>query len=75
MSKIIVYSKDQCGYCVKAKALLNSKSIEFKEININEKAEAFEYIVSQGHRSMPQIYIDDKSIGGYTELLKYIDSL
>ncbi len=75
MSKIVVYSKNMCGYCVKAKSVLTSKGLEFEEINIEEKPEAREYVISQGHRSMPQIYVDGKSIGGYADLLKYVYSL
>ncbi len=75
MSKIVVYSKNMCGYCVKAKSVLNSKGLEFEEINIEEKPEAREFVISEGHRSMPQIYVDGESIGGYNDLLKYVDSL
>ncbi|MBR19486.1 MAG: glutaredoxin [Euryarchaeota archaeon] len=75
MSKIVVYSKNMCGYCVKAKSVLNSKGLEFEEINIEEKPEAREFVISEGHRSMPQIYVDGESIGGYADLLKYVDSL
>ena len=75
MSKIVVYSKNMCGYCVKAKSVLTSKGLEFEEINIEEKPEAREFVISEGHRTMPQIYVDGKSIGGYNELLKYVDTL
>ena len=75
MSNIIVYSKNMCGYCVQAKNLLKNKGLDFEEINIEEKPEAREFVISEGHRTMPQIYVDGKSIGGYHELLKYVDSL
>ena len=64
-----------CGYCVQAKNLLKNKGIEFEEINIEEKPEAREFVISEGHRTMPQIYVDGNSIGGYQELLKYVDTL
>ena len=70
MKEVIVYSKNMCGYCVQAKNYLKSKDIEFKEINIEEQPEAREVILSEGHRMMPQIYIDGKSIGGYHQLIK-----
>jgi len=70
MKEVIVYSKNMCGYCVQAKNYLKSKDIEFKEINIEEQPEAREFILSEGHRMMPQIYIDGKSIGGYQQLIK-----
>jgi len=53
MSKIVVYSKNMCGYCVKAKSVLKNKSLDFEEINIEEKPEAREFIVNAGHRTMP----------------------
>jgi len=64
-----------CGYCVKAKSVLKNKGLDFEEINIEEKPEAREFIVNEGHRTMPQIYVDGNSIGGYNELLKYVDTL
>ena len=64
-----------CGYCVKAKSVLKNKGLEFEEINIEEKPEAREFVINEGHRTMPQIYIDGNSIGGYNELLKYVDTL
>jgi glutaredoxin len=55
-----------------AKTLLKSKNIEFSEINIEEKPEARDFVINEGHRTMPQIYIDDSSIGGYDALKKHL---
>ena len=74
MKEVIVYSKNMCGYCVQAKNWLKHKGIEYKEINIEEQLEAREFVISEGHRTMPQIYIDGKSMGGYTELVKLDES-
>jgi glutaredoxin len=74
MKEVIVYSKNLCGYCVQAKNWLKSKNIEFKEINIEEQLEAREFIISQGHRTMPQIYIEGQSIGGYQQLIQLNES-
>ena len=63
-----------CGYCVQAKNWLKNKNIEYKEINIEEQPEAREFVISEGHRTMPQIYIDGKSMGGYNELVKLDES-
>jgi len=70
--KVVVYSKNNCGYCTMAKSLLNSKNIAFEEINIEEKPEARDFVINEGHRTMPQIYIDDKSIGGYDALKTHL---
>lgn len=74
MKEVIVYSKNMCGYCVQAKNWLKNKNIEYKEINIEEQPEAREFVISEGHRTMPQIYIDGKSMGGYNELVKLDES-
>jgi|TARA_B100001287_G_scaffold264597_1_gene256613 glutaredoxin len=68
--KIQVYTKNMCGYCVQAKNYLTNKGIEFEAINIEEKPEAREFVITEGHRTMPQIYIDGKSIGGYQQLIE-----
>jgi glutaredoxin 3 len=69
---ITVYSKNNCPYCVQAKNLLKMKGVAFEEINIEETPSAREFIVSEGHRTVPQIYQDGKLLveGGYTGLAK-----
>ncbi len=62
MKEVVVYSKNMCGYCTQAKSWLKTKGIEYKEINIEEQPEAREFVISEGHRTMPQIYVDGKSI-------------
>lgn len=71
--KAIVWSKYHCPYCDQAKALLTQKGIEFEERKIGDgytKEELLEAIPTA--RTVPQILIDDKLIGGFTELRKYI---
>jgi glutaredoxin len=68
--KIQVYTKNMCSYCTQAKNYLTNKGIEFETINIEEKPEAREFVINEGHRTMPQIYIDGKSIGGYQQLVE-----
>jgi len=53
---LTVYSKTVCPYCVQAKNFLKSKNIPFEEINIEENPEAHEFIMTAGHRTVPQIY-------------------
>ncbi len=69
---ITVYSKNNCPYCTQAKNLLKLKGVEFKEINIEESPGARDFIVSEGHRAVPQIYQDGKLLveGGYTGLAR-----
>jgi glutaredoxin len=67
---LTIYSKAQCTYCDQAKALLKSKDIPFAEIRIDEDQAAREFIVSEGHRTVPQIYKDGKLFvkGGFQGL-------
>lgn len=66
-----IYTKNLCGYCVQAKAYLKNKNIAFEEINIEDQPEAREFVISEGHRTMPQIYVNGNSIGGYQQLTEY----
>ena len=72
--KAIVWSKPACGYCVKAKALLKNKGIEVEERNIAEGWDVQDLRKQvPTARTMPQIFINDKLIGGYTDLVKYFE--
>lgn len=69
MPKIILYSKDVCPYCVRAKALLEKKNVSFTEIKITDEIIRDEMIKKSGGRlTVPQIFIDEKHIGGYDDL-------
>lgn len=72
---LTVYSKNNCPYCEKAKHLLTTKGIEFKTVMIDEDLEAREWLIGQGHRSAPQIYLDDALFveGGYQGLARLSD--
>jgi glutaredoxin 3 len=72
---LTVYSKNSCPFCVQAKSLLQLKGIEYEEIKIDESSEAREFIVGEGHRTVPQIYKDGKLLveGGFQGLKKQSD--
>ena len=67
---LTIYSKTQCPNCVHAKNFLKAKGIEFEEKNIENDYEAREFILEQGHRSVPQIYLGDRLFveGGWAGL-------
>ena len=69
MARIVMYTTNWCGFCVRAKALLDSKGLEYDEINLDDdprfRAKLLELT---GGWTVPQILIDDRPIGGYTEL-------
>ena len=71
---VIVWSKYHCPYCDQAKALLTDRKIPFEERKIGDgytKEELLEAVPNA--RTVPQIIINGSSIGGFTELRKYID--
>ena len=71
--KAVVWSKNQCPFCVQAKALLESKGIEFEERNVSTnwtKEQLLEAVPAA--RTLPQIFLDDNYIGGFTELRKHL---
>lgn len=69
---ITVYSKNNCPFCVKAKNLLTIRGVDFEEVKIDENPEARDFVLAEGHRSVPQIYKDGKLLveGGFQGLEK-----
>ena len=69
MARVQVFSTRWCGYCVRAKALLESRGIEYEELSLDDdpgfRRKLFELT---GGWTVPQILIDGRPIGGYTEL-------
>jgi glutaredoxin 3 len=69
MARIQMYSTRWCGYCVRAKTLLESKGIEYEEISLDDEPAFRQKLFDlTGGWTVPQILIDGKPIGGYTEL-------
>jgi glutaredoxin 3 len=64
-----MYTTQWCGYCVRAKALLDSKGLEYEEISLDDDS-GFRAKLNEltGGWTVPQILIDGHPIGGYTEL-------
>jgi glutaredoxin 3 len=69
MARIRMYTTRWCGYCVRAKTLLEAKGLPYEEINLDDdprfRARLHELT---GNWTVPQILIDERPIGGYTEL-------
>jgi glutaredoxin 3 len=71
MARVRVYSTRWCGYCVRAKVLLESRGIEFEEILLDDDPHFRQTVFDlTGGWTVPQIVIGDEPIGGYTELLR-----
>jgi Glutaredoxin, GrxC family len=75
MQPIRMYSTHWCGYCMRAKALLTSRGLEFEEISLDDDP-AFRQTLFDltGGWTVPQILIGDEPIGGYTELWRLAKS-
>ena len=69
MPEVIIYSKDICPYCVRAKMLLQRKGASFTEIKITDDKTKEEMMKKSGGRmSVPQIFIGEKHVGGCDDL-------
>ena len=69
MKKIILYSKEVCPYCVRAKSLLQRKGAAFTEIKITDEETKNEMMKKSGGRmTVPQIFIGDFHVGGCDDL-------
>jgi glutaredoxin 3 len=69
MAKVLVYSTNYCPYCAAAKALLRAKGVPFEEIDVSkDPARRAEMEQLSGRRTVPQIFINGRSIGGYDDV-------
>lgn len=69
MAEVKIYTKKVCPYCVAAKNLFQKKNVPFQEYDVEKHEGLYEKLKSEtGMRTVPQIFIDGKLIGGYTEL-------
>jgi glutaredoxin len=72
--KAIVWSKDNCTFCDQAKALLEQRNIAYEERKIGygfSREDLLEAVPTA--RTVPQIFVNNNHIGGFTELRKYIE--
>lgn len=74
-SKVLIYTTEYCPYCRSAKDFLKSKNVPFEEIDVtNDDAMRDKLVKLTGQETVPQIFADGKSIGGYDDLVKYYRS-
>ena len=74
--KVEIYTKDQCIWCDRAKGLLNAHSIGFEEIDLSNDDERINFYENLGDnvKTVPQVFIDDKRIGGYQDLRVWLNA-
>jgi glutaredoxin 3 len=69
MRKVVMYTTASCPYCVRAKALLDSKGVQYQEIRVDLYPEKRQEMQQRsGRRTVPQIFIEQQSMGGCDEL-------
>jgi glutaredoxin 3 len=69
MAKVEIYTTKLCPYCYRAKALLDKKGIPFREVDVSfDPAMRRQLVDRTGRRTVPQIFINDKSVGGYDDI-------
>ncbi len=69
MARVVLYSKNQCPFCDRAKELLRSKSVDWEEINIEEHPERRDEMIERsGRRTVPQIWVGETHVGGADDL-------
>lgn len=65
---VVLYTTPACPYCNAAKELLHRKKVSFREIDVSDDAKLDALIRRTGWKTVPQIFIGDRMIGGYREL-------
>ena len=75
MANIILYTTKICPYCIYAKRLLKSRGLSFEEIDIHSEPGLVQEVMERsGQRTVPQLFINDESIGGFAELSELNES-
>ena len=79
MSNVEIYTLDYCPFCQKAKFFLMEHNVEFNEIPCDDEEEKMRYELTQKYNlahlaTFPQIIIDGKNIGGYSDMIEKFNS-
>lgn len=75
-TEVVIYTKSWCGYCHAAKRLLDQLNMDYEEIDVTTDQVRYREMVARadGRTSVPQIFIDGRGIGGYTDLYRLIQN-
>jgi glutaredoxin 3 len=69
MADVRIYTTSWCGYCNAAKALLRARGVEYREIDCTDDPATRKMLIEQtGQRTVPQIFIGEVPVGGFSEL-------
>jgi glutaredoxin 3 len=68
-ASVIIYTTEYCGFCTRAKRLLAEKQVKYTEIDVGDRPDLRTWLVkASGQRTVPQIFINGKSIGGFSDM-------
>jgi glutaredoxin 3 len=71
VAKVEIYTSALCGYCSRAKNLLEKKGVDFIEYDVTyDSGKRHEMTGRAGKTAVPQVFIDDKPVGGYSDLIE-----
>lgn len=72
MKPVRIFTTSYCGYCVRAKELLKRKGVAYEEVDVTEDQDMRARLVemSGGQRTVPQIFIGEAHVGGYSDLAR-----
>lgn len=73
--KVLIYTRNNCVWCDRAKNLLTINNLEYEEVDLSDDVlrENFYKKFNNSIKTMPQIFIDDNRIGGFEALVDYLD--
>lgn len=73
--KVLIYTKDNCPFCTKVKALFTIKGVDWTECKVNEDITREEFIsLFPEQKTLPLVFINDEKVGGYEETRTYFDT-
>lgn len=69
MAKVEIFTTKLCPYCYRAKALLKEKGVAYREVDVSFNPQMRRSLLERtGQRTVPQIFINEKSVGGYDDI-------
>jgi len=71
-SKVIIYGKSSCKYCILTKKYLDNSDIKYSYISLDDDSERKKFYQKNNVKTVPQIYIDDFHVGGYDNFMNYV---
>lgn len=71
-NRFVIFTRDDCSWCVRAKELLDSEGYGYFEWNIDRNEFAKEFLKQSGLKTIPQVYFNGTGIGGYLALESFL---